>query len=298
MTRKRLKPRSIVRYFLLYFSIGMILIFFLFPIYWLAVTSLKFPGDVTASPVIWFPKRLTMDNFRLLFGYSGPLWGLEEYTGRSFLPSLIPYLRNSLIIGILSSMIGLFLGSLLGYGVVHFEIGGSRLYSWLLSLRMIPPVVVAIPMFSIFRSLRLIDTWWAVTTAHLLLSIPFSALLLIGFFKDIPKDVTEAALIDGCSNYQAFQKIALPLVAPGLVAVFIIAFLTSWNELLIANVLTTTARAQTFPVYTSNFSQVERGTAWGPAAAGGIIGIIPMLVSATYIQKYLVRGLTMGAVKE
>ncbi len=284
----------IVRYSLIIIA----LLFFLFPIYWLAVTSVKFPGDVLASPVVWFPKKVTLDNFRLLFGYSGPLWGMKEYVGRSFLPNIAPYLRNSLVIGLLSSGVGLFLGSLLAYGIVRFRVGGGSLYNWLLSLRMIPPVVIAIPFFTIFREVGLIDTWWAVSIAHLLISLPFSTLLLIGFFNDIPRDITEAALLDGCTHIKAFLRIALPLVAPGLVAVFIISFLTSWNELLIANTLTTTVKAQTLPVYTTSFSQVERGTAWGSAAAGGVIGIIPMLVSSFYVQKYLVRGLTMGAVKE
>jgi|YNPMSStandDraft_1061717.scaffolds.fasta_scaffold15982_3 multiple sugar transport system permease protein len=284
---------------ILYLFLGCILlVFFVFPIYWLVVTSLKMPGDVTAYPVIWIPKRVTFDNFRLLFGYQGPLWGQTEYVGRSFLPSLVPYLINSLVIGVISSGVGILLGSFLSYGMVRFEFGGGRMYNWLLSLRMIPPVVIAIPLFNIFRNIRLIDTWWSVSVAHLLISIPFSTLLLVGFFKDIPKSITEAALLDGCSNMKAFFKIAIPLVAPGLVAAFIIAFLTSWNELLIANILTTTARAQTLPVYTSSFSQVERGTAWGPAAAAGFVGMIPMLISSFYIQKYLVYGLTVGAVKE
>lgn len=294
MVGKKMVLKLTTRYLL----VALLLVFFLFPMYWLVLTSLKFPGDVTANPVVWFPKRFTLDNFRLLIGYQGALWGQKEYVGRSFLPSLIPNLVNSMVIGLISSVVGTLLGSFLGYGITRFKVSGSSFYNWLFSLRMIPPVVIAIPMFTIFRSLRLIDTWWAVSIAHLLLSIPFSTLLLMGFFNDIPKSITEAALLDGCSNLKAFFKIAIPLVAPGLVAVFIISFLTSWNELLIANVLTTTARAQTFPVYTTNFSQVERGTAWGPASAAGVIGMIPMLASSFYIQKYLVRGLTVGAVKE
>ncbi|HHV63371.1 MAG TPA: carbohydrate ABC transporter permease [Firmicutes bacterium] len=287
-----------VKHCLHYMLICSALVFYLFPIYWLIITSLKFPGDVTASPVVWFTTKLTLDNYRLLFGHTGALWGAKQYVGRSFLPSIAPYITNSIMIGVLSSGFGLLLGALLAYGIVRFRIGGSRLYNWLLSLRMIPPVVVAIPMFTVFRTLGLIDTWWAVASAHLLMSIPFSTLLLIGFFSDIPGDIMEAALLDGCTNLGAFSRVVLPLAAPGLVAVFIIAFLTSWNELLIANVLTTTAKAQTFPVYTTSFAQVERGTAWGPAAAGGVIGMVPMLISSFYIQRYLVRGLTMGAVKE
>jgi len=272
--------------------------FFLFPFYWLVLTSIKVPGEITASPVIWFPRRPTIDNFRLLFGYTGPLWGYKEYAGRSFLPNIVPYLRNSLVVSSLSNAFAIMLGAALGYAVARFGVGWKNLYTWLLSLRMVPPVVVVIPLFLVFRTFVLIDTPWALVIAYLLVNIPFSTLLLVGFFSDIPRDLSDAALIDGCSEYGAFWRIALPLVAPALVAVFIIGFLAVWNELLIANALTASARAQTFPVYTTMFSQVERGTAWGPAAAGGVIGMIPMLVSSFYIQRYLTRGLTMGAVVE
>jgi multiple sugar transport system permease protein len=292
--RRRKQWKLLISYLLL----ATAFVFFLFPLYWIIITSIKVPGEVTASPVVWFPKRPTIDNFRLLFGYAGPLWGYKEYSGRSFLPNILPYVRNSLFVSGLSSGLAIILGASLGYAVARFGLGRKNLYTWLLSLRMVPPVVAAIPLFLVFRSFRLIDTPWALVIAYLLINIPFATLLLIGFFSDIPKDLSDAALLDGCSEYGAFFRIALPLVAPALVAVFTIAFLMAWNELLIANALTASARAQTFPVYTTMFSQVERGTAWGPAAAGGVIGMIPMLVSSFYIQRYLSRGLTMGAVVE
>jgi multiple sugar transport system permease protein len=128
--------------------------------------------------------------------------------------------------------------------------------------------------------------------------MPFSTLLLVGFFNDVPSDLIDAARLDGLTHVGAFFRVALPLVAPGLVAVFIIAFLNSWNELLIANALTNSARSQTFPVFTTGFAQVERGTAWGLAAAGGVVAMLPMLLSVFYIQRYLVRGLTLGAVSD
>jgi len=210
----------------------------------------------------------------------------------------VPYLLNSLTIGLASSFAGLLLGALLAYGIARFGVGRQRLYSWILSLRMVSPVVIAIPLFLVFRTVGLVDTWLGVTIAHLLISLPFATLLLVGFFGDISRDLSDAARVDGCTHVGVFFRVMLPLVAPGLTAVFIIAFLNSWNELLIANALTNSARAQTFPVYTTSFSQVERGTAWGPAAAGGVIGMLPMLISVFYIQRYLVRGLTVGAVTE
>lgn len=286
--------RKGLRYLLLLLA----LVFYAFPIYWLILTSIKFPGDVTANPVIWLPRRITFDNFRLLFGYTGAVWGTAEYTGRSFYQSVAPYLKNSLVIGACSSLLGLLLGASLAYGVAWFGVGRGRLYSWILSLRMVHPVVIAIPIFMVFRAMRIVDTWVGVSIAHLLIALPFSALLLIGFFSDVPRELIDAARLDGLTHVSAFFRVALPLVAPGLVAVFIIAFLNSWNELLIANALTNSARSQTLPVFTTGFAQVERGTAWGIAAAGGVVGMLPMLISVSYVQRYLVRGLTLGAVTE
>jgi len=272
-------------------------IFYFFPVYWLVLTSLKCPGEITSYPPVFLPSDFSIDNYRLVLGYEGSLWGEKEYIGRTFLAPIIPYLKNSLVIGISSSAIALFLGVFLAYGIVKFKVGRKNLYTWFLSLRMIPPVVVAIPLFIIFRTVRLIDTFPSLIIAYLLMNIPFATVVLVGFLKDIPQELSDAAVVDGCTSIGAFFRIILPLAAPGLVAVFIIAFLFCWNELLIANVLTTSEAAQTFPVYTTQFAQVERGTAWGAASAGGVISIIPLLVFVSYIQKYLSRGLTMGAVR-
>jgi multiple sugar transport system permease protein len=291
-----LKLRKQLNVILRYLLLLAALAFYMGPVYWLVLTSVKFPGDVVANPVVWFPERFTIDNFRLLFGYTGPVWGTEEYTGRSYFQSVLPYLLNSLTVGVAASLMGLLLGAALAYGIAQFGVGRGKLYSWILSLRMVHPVVIAIPLFMVFRTLMLVDTWFGLSVAHLLITLPFATLLLVGFFSDMPRELIDAARIDGLTHVGAFLRIALPLVAPGLVAVFIIAFLNSWNELMIANTLTNSARGQTFPVFTTNFAQVERGTAWGLAAAGGVIGMLPMLISVFYIQRYLVRGLTMGAV--
>lgn len=286
--------RTLVRYLILLAALA----FYMFPIYWLLATSVKYAGDVVANPVVWIPRRVTLDNFRLLFGYTGPVWGSAEYAGRSFFQNVTPYLLNSLVVGMLSSLLGLLLGANLAYGIAHFGIGKGRLYSWILSLRMVHPVVIAIPLFLAFRAFRLVDSVTGLSIAHLLIALPFSTLLLVGFFSDVPGEMIDAARLDGMTHVGAFFRVAVPIIAPGLVAVFVISFLNSWNELMIANALTNSARAQTFPVFTTGFAQVERGTAWGLAAAGGVIGMLPMLLSISYIQRYLVRGLTMGAVTE
>ena len=274
-----------------------VLVFFMFPIYWILLTALKKPGEISANPVIWFTTNVTIDNFRLLFGYSGPLWGVKGYVGRSFMQSIGPYLINSLVIGSVSTFIAIILGSNLAYGIARFNFGRQTLYSWLLSLRMVPPVAISIPLFLIFKTFHMLNTWWALIIAYLLTNIPFATLMLIGFFKDIPQDVSEAARIDGCTHIGSFYRVIIPLALPGLIALFIISFLFNWNELLIAATLTTSNSSQTFPVFTANFIQVERGVTWGIAAAGGVVGIIPILVFSTYIQKYMLRGLSMGAIR-
>jgi multiple sugar transport system permease protein len=294
----RSKIKKYITTFVRYLLVIVALVFFLFPIYWLVLTSFKFPGDINANPVIWIPGRITIDNFRLLLGYTGPVWGSEEYTGRSFYQSVTPYLVNSLVAGGASSIFGILLGSFLAHGIVYFGVGRGKLYTWILSLRMVHPVVIAIPLFLVFRTISLVDSWAGLAIAHLLISLPFATLLLIGFFTDMPRELIDASRLDGLTHIGAFFRIVLPLVAPGLVAVFVISFLTSWNELLIANALTNSVRSQTFPVFTSGFLQVERGTSWGIAAAGGVIGMLPMLLSISYIQRYLVRGLTLGAVTD
>ncbi len=296
MSKERLakRLRTLVRYILLLAALA----FFMFPIYWLLATSVKYAGDVVANPIVWIPRRVSLDNFKLLFGYTGPVWGSTDYAGRAFFQNVTPYLKNSLVIGALSSLLGLLLGANLAYGIAHFGVGKGRLYTWILSLRMVHPVVIAIPLFIAFRTVHLVDKPIGVAIAHLLITLPFSTLLLVGFFSDVPAEMIDAARLDGLTHVGAFFRVALPMVAPGLVAVFVISFLTSWNELMIANALTNSARAQTFPVFSTGFAQVERGTAWGLAAAGGVIGMLPMLLSLSYIQRYLVRGLTMGAVTE
>ncbi|MEM3407792.1 MAG: carbohydrate ABC transporter permease [Candidatus Aenigmatarchaeota archaeon] len=286
------KIKGIVIYTMLFFT----LIFYLFPLYWLTITSFKTPSEVFTSPPVWVPSKLIPDNYLLILGYVRGIWAEAGAIYRY--QSIIPFLLNSTIVSFLTTMISVFLGALLAYSIARLKFGGKNLFTWLLGLRMIPPAVIVIPIFIIFYYMKLVNTWWALIIAYLITNIPFATLVLVGFFNDIPKELDEAALIDGCNRVNSFLKIVLPLSLPGLVAASIICFITCWNELLLATALTTTQVAQTLPVYTTVFtSQVERGTTWGPAAAGGVIAIIPMIIFSFYIQRYLVKGLTMGAIR-
>jgi multiple sugar transport system permease protein len=293
MGQKKMKKGKRI---LKYIAICLFVVFFFFPIYWLVNTSLKIPRDIFTSPPHWIPSQLTLDNYKLIFGWEGTPWG-SEYMGVLFIQNVTPFLRNSLIIAGSSSLIAVILGGLLGYGMSRYRFGGKNFYTWLLSLRMIPPVVIVMPLFMIFKTIRLTDNVLSIIISYLLINIPFATILLFGFFNDIPDSIMDAAMVDGCTPYVAFFRIALPVVGNGIVAVFTISLITAWNELMLASALSGSTKSMTFPVYTTFFMQVERGTNWGPAAASGVIGMLPVIILSFYIQRYLVRGMTFGAVK-
>ncbi|MEN3184093.1 MAG: carbohydrate ABC transporter permease, partial [Atribacterota bacterium] len=152
------------------------------------------------------------------------------------------------------------------------------------------------PLYVIFSRLRLINTWWALILAHLVITVPFSTWILITFFNEIPRELDEAAFVDGAGVGQCFFAVILPLAAPGLAAVATLSFIQSWGEFLLSLVLTTGKEAQTLPLYLGRFITGWR-IAWGPLAAAGIVTMLPVVVFSLLAQRYLVRGLTFGAVK-
>ena len=161
---------------------------------------------------------------------------------------------------------------------------------------MLPPIASAIPLYVIFSRLHLINSWWALVLSHLIFTTPFSTWILITFFNDIPRELDEAAFVDGAGTWQSFRSIILPLSAPGLAAVSTLAFVQSWGEFMMALVLTTNDKAQTLPIYLGRFITGWR-IAWGPLAAAGIVTMAPVIIFSFIMLRYLIRGLTFGAVK-
>jgi multiple sugar transport system permease protein len=160
---------------------------------------------------------------------------------------------------------------------------------------MMPPVAGIIPIYILMKNLRLLDTVWCLIFAYLTFNLPFVIWMLKGFFEEIPREIEESALIDGCSEFGVYLKIALPLIAPGLAATAILAFIFSWNEFLFALILTGT-KAVTLPVGIIGFMK-ETGINWGYMTAGGVLALIPVLLFVMFVQRHLVKGLTMGALK-
>ena len=253
--------------------------FVLFPPIVLFLTSIKTELDALSFPPKWIFQP-TLQNYVDIFKTS----------------PLIRFLLNSIIVASTNTVLSLGLGSLTAYGLARFKFRGSENLSfWILSIRMMPPVAVIIPIYIIMKKVRLLDTPWALIIIYLSFNLPFVVWMMKGFFEDIPRAIEESALIDGCSEFAVFRKIALPLVAPGLAATAVLIFIFSWNEFLFALILTGT-RAVTLPVGIIGFMK-ETGINWGYMAAGGMLALVPVVIFTILVQKHLVKGLTMGALK-
>ncbi len=259
------------------------LLFFLFPVVWMVLTSFKTQTEYFANPPLFLPHSFDLKNYVNALAFPPD--------GRGGLQGL----RDSLIIAIGSTAASVVIGSLAAYGFARFRTGGENLSFWVLSTRMFPPVASALPLFLLFRQIHLLDTHMALIIANTVFNLPFVIWLMKGFFEDLPMDLEEAALIDGCSHFGALRRIVLPLVTPGLVATGLFSFIFSWNEFMFALLLTRN-EVRTLTVIVPSLVGGHE-ILWGEVAAVGTIAIIPGIVLATVLQRYLVRGLTLGAVK-
>ncbi len=258
-----------------------------FPFFWGAITSFKSPGEqytTTFLPLVQF--RPSTYAWQVVLGQAE-----GERTRQG--------LRNSILISSLSSLLVLLLGSLAGYALTRFRFHrwkNKDIASWILSNRMFPPIAVAIPFFLIMRTLKLLDTLPAVIMAHTVYNLPLAIWLMMDFFRELPEEVEEAALIDGCSSFQAFFRIALPLSLPGIVAVYILCFIFSWNEFLFVVTLSY-RKTMTMPVIIAGTLTV-RGLDFWKVSALSLLAITPPVVLAALTSRFLIRGLTLGAIKE
>jgi multiple sugar transport system permease protein len=253
------------------------------PVYWMLTISLKTEVDQFASPPKWFRFTPTLDHY------------YDAFSTRSF----GKYLITSAIVATLSTLCAMVLGTLAAYGLSRFRLRGQldrRLSLWILSTRMFPPIVTAVPLFLMMRDLRLINTITSLVIVYTALNLPFVVWMMRGFFKELPRELEEAAMVDGDSRLGALVRVILPLVTPGLAATAVFCLIVSWNEFLLALVLTQTDAAMTLPVgIAGRVTQYE--IKWGVMSAAGVVAMIPILVFAMAVQRYLVRGLSLGAVK-
>ena len=251
----------------------------LFPPVVLFLTSIKTELDALSFPPKWIFKP-TLENYTEIFEFS----------------PFARYLLNSFIVASLNTGVVLVLGSFAAYSLARFRFkGADDIAFWILSVRMMPPVAAIIPIYIIMRNLRLLDTPWSLVITYLTFNLPFAVWMMRSFFREIPREIEESALVDGCSIFRSFRNIALPLVAPGLAATGILTFIFSWNEFLFALILTG-SKAVTLPVGITGYMK-ETGINWGYMTAGGALALVPVIVFTILAQKHLVKGLTMGALK-
>ncbi|QEX22644.1 binding-protein-dependent transport systems inner membrane component [Hypericibacter adhaerens] len=253
--------------------------FFLFPIYWMAASSLKTENDVATYPPLW-SFTPSLHSYRQLF---------EEM-------SALDALVNSCLIVGMATGLAMIAGTLAAYAMARFDIKGKNFLAFeVLSIRMLPPIVSVIPLFIIAKQLGIFDTPWLLIAAYTLSGLPFVVWVMRVFIQEIPQSIEEAALIDGCSRYQAFWRVTLPLLLPGLAATMVIVFMFAWNEFLLASILTS-REAKTLPVIAANAIK-PKAISFGLASAAGVLMSLPVVVLVLMMQRYLVRGLTLGAVK-
>ena len=259
--------------------ITIILVVNVLPFVWLILTSLKTRLDIFAIPP------------RFIFQ---PTWKnyLSAFGKRHFLPMFY----NSLIISVSTTLLSLAVGTLGAYALARFRLfGGKHISFWILSTRMFPPIVLVIPFYIMATRWGLHDSRFLMVIVYTTFNLPFVVWIMRSFFEDIPYDLEKAAMADGYTRWDAFWKIILPLSSPGLVTTAILCFIFSWNEFLFANVLTA-AVAKTVPVGIRGLV-TSRAIEWGEIAAVATLQVIPVLVFTFTVQKYIIRGLTLGAVK-
>jgi multiple sugar transport system permease protein len=261
-----------------YLALLLVMAFFMTPILWTAITAIKPAELISAYPIVWL-FRPTLDHFRVIF----------------FEDNIVTPLINSTIIATFSTVGVLVTAAPASYALSRFRVPfGHQLASYFLSARMAPPVTVVLPLFLIFRNLNLIDTHAALIAAYVTVNMPFAIWMIKGFFDEIPRELDEAALLDGCSRFHAFVRIVLPLATPGVAATAIISFIFSWNEFLFA-ILLTNFHARTLPVAASAL-MTDRMVLWGELCATAIIIYTPVMLFALLLRKYLIKGFTFGAV--
>ena len=279
--RHRLRlAQTIARYVVLV----VVVVFFLFPIVWVIGTSLKLPGEYMRNPPIWIPQQPTFLHYQMVMASKGNL-----------------ALKNSIIIATGAMILSMLVGSLAAYSLARLNTGGRHFAFWLLSQRMMPPVVLIVPFFLILRELGKInpalglDSHLSLIALYTVFNLPFVIWLMRSYFEAVPAEIEESSLVDGSTRLGAFTRITLPLAVPGLIATGSFAFIFSWMEFLFAVVFTRT-KAVTLPVAVAGFSGAQ-GSNWGQASALAVVAMLPVFALALLVQRHFVRGLTLGAIR-
>lgn len=270
---------------LIYGLLTAFLIFAVFPIVWVILTSIKEPADCFVIPPKWVFKP-TLESYRMLFINGFASMGIDMWKNFS----------NSLIIAVSSTLLTMFVSCSAAYGLSRFSFPGKKVIAvGIIGTRMLPPIATMIPFFLLIHSLNLLDTKLALIMVYTALNIPLTTWMLRGFFDEVPKELDEAAMVDGCSRKKILWGILVPLIMPGLVATSVFSFLLCWNEFSLALVLAI-RNSKTLPLIVTSFI-TDEGIFWGPMSAAATIILLPPAFFVVLTHKKMGKGLTMGAVK-
>ncbi|MFC1464170.1 MAG: carbohydrate ABC transporter permease [Candidatus Brachytrichaceae bacterium NZ_4S206] len=277
---KPLHPMRTAMHLLRWVTVALLLAFTLIPLIFMVTTSLKSPIEIRISGSLFPSEGIFLVNWE-----------------RAFRNVPLPrYLWNSLIVGLMSTAMTLFVAVPASYAIVRFRAGGRWLPSWILGTYVAPPIVISVPVFMLMRTVGLVDQPFGLALLHMVANLPVATWMLMDFIRSLPVEVEEAAQMDGASYWGVLLRIVVPLILPGLIATAIICLILSWNEFLFALILTYSLRSQTFPIGISEF-QGEHGLQFGEISAAALTGIVPVYVLAMFFQRYLIHGLTRGSVK-
>lgn len=272
-----------------YLAMVLVAIAIFAPFYWLIISSISTMSELLCAPPHWFPKYPTLDNYLNIF---------FPKTGVARAAKIFMYtVRNSLIVAGSVTIISLTLGSFAAYALARlvFPMRNQILIS-ILATRMLPAISTMIPLYIIMTKFNLIDTKICLIILYFTFSIPYVIWIMVGFFRTIPSELEDAARIDGCSRLGSFFRVILPLSAPGLIATTVIAFMLAWDEFFFALILTNTPNAKTVPVTITEFAG-RHLIDYGSMCTGGVLACIPPVLIALIFYRFIVRGLTEGAVK-
>ncbi|OZM76503.1 carbohydrate ABC transporter permease [Pseudonocardia sp. MH-G8] len=261
--------------------LGLWLLFTVFPLYWIVVTSLKEPGDVFAWPIAYWPETFSLENYRGLFDKAD--FGV--------------YLVNSLVIASVAAAAATVIAMLSGYVLARFEFRTkSALLMAALVTQMIPAFIALGPLYLLMTDLNLVDNRFGLVLVYIAVCIPFCTVMLRGFFANIPEALEEAAMIDGLSRFGALFRVLLPVMRPGIVAAFIFNFVNCWNELFLSVTLMNSDSNKTIPTALNGFIS-SFNIDWGSMSAAAVLTIAPTMLLFAFASRHIVQGLTAGAVK-
>jgi multiple sugar transport system permease protein len=275
LTRRQRRALTLAMRYIIALAVTLL---FLFPVYWLFMISFKTPEEIFHVPPLWLPGQIQFNNYWVLFKDGD-----------------VVAILNSLIVAGTSSVIAMVLGTFCAYSLARFNTGGENLAMWIISQRMIPPMAVVFPIFLIYVHFGMVDTFSGLILLYTAFNLPYVIWMMRGYIADIPLELEESALVDGCTRWQVMWKVVFPMARSGLMATAVFTFVFAWNDFLFALILTRT-EVITFPVQLTHYMGGQSNF-WAKIAAMSVLGTFPIFIAVTIMQRYLVRGISLGAVK-